>query len=253
MNEALGLRPLTARSVVASLLLGTAGGTLPVGLLVETATLFGIEEGTTRTALSRMVDRGEATVAGGAYTLAGRLAQRAARQAVGRRPPRTAWRGEWHTVLVAADRRPASERAALRNTMAAARFGALRDGVWMRPNTLPPPLPAGCHVLTGRLDADDDPVALARQLWDLEAWSAHAGRLRRAMAPTVRALDGGDVDALAPGFMVAAAVLRHINADPLLPAALLPARWPGADLRAEYDRYERAFQAVLRTWYRKRR
>ncbi len=35
-------------------------------------------------------------------------------------------------------------------------------------------------------------------------------------------------DDLAPGFVLSAAVLRHLQADPLLPAELLPDGWPGA-------------------------
>ena len=38
-----------------------------------------------------------------------------------------------------------------------------------------------------------------------------------------------------PGrFVVAAAMVRHLLADPMLPAELLPADWPGARLRAAY-------------------
>jgi phenylacetic acid degradation operon negative regulatory protein len=44
--------------------------------------------------------------------------------------------------------------------------------------------------------------------------------------------------------------LRHFQADPLLPDALLPARWPGPELRHEYDDFDRAYRAVLRRWLR---
>ena len=65
-----------------------------------------------------------------------------------------------------------------------------------------------------------------------------------------RAHDGHDTRALAPGFVMSAAVLRHFQADPLLPSELLPARWPGAALRDEYDRFDAAYRAVLREWFR---
>jgi phenylacetic acid degradation operon negative regulatory protein len=45
-------------------------------------------------------------------------------------------------------------------------------------------------------------------------------------------------------------VLRHLQADPLLPAELLPARWPGSALRADYDRYDAAYRSTLRAWFR---
>ena len=52
--------PLTARSVLASVLLGTDPPWLPTPLLVRTTALFGISEGSTRTALSRLVAAGDA-------------------------------------------------------------------------------------------------------------------------------------------------------------------------------------------------
>jgi phenylacetic acid degradation operon negative regulatory protein len=50
---------------------------------------------------------------------------------------------------------------------------------------------------------------------------------------------------------VSAAVLRHFQADPLLPEELLPREWPGTALRAEYDRFDDAYRAVLRDWFRR--
>ena len=84
----------------------------------------------------------------------------------------------------------------------------------------------------------------------MAAWSTHARDLRTAMRREQSRLDSGDVDALAPGFVTSAAVLRHLQADPLLPAELLPARWAGAALRAEYDRYDAAYRHLLRHWFR---
>ena len=52
---------LTARSVIASTLLGTEPPRLPGRVLVRVGELFGITEGTIRTALSRMVASGELT------------------------------------------------------------------------------------------------------------------------------------------------------------------------------------------------
>jgi phenylacetic acid degradation operon negative regulatory protein len=57
-------------------------------------------------------------------------------------------------------------------------------------------------------------------------------------------------DALAPGFELSAAVLRHLQADPLLPEDLLPARWPGTRLRAVYDDWDARYRTTLRAWSR---
>ena len=59
-------------------------------------------------------------------------------------------------------------------------------------------------------------------------------------------------DDLAAGFVLAAAVVRHLAADPLLPPSLLPARWPGDDLRATYDTWVADYQRVLADWHRSR-
>ena len=40
---------------------------------------------------------------------------------------------------------------------------------------------------------------------------------------------------------------------PAPPRRLLPAGWPGAALRADYDEYDTAFKAVWRAWYREQR
>ena len=52
---------LTARSVIASTLLGTDPPVLSGRILVRAAALFGITEGAARVALSRMVAAGELT------------------------------------------------------------------------------------------------------------------------------------------------------------------------------------------------
>jgi phenylacetic acid degradation operon negative regulatory protein len=93
---------------------------------------------------------------------------------------------------------------------------------------------------------DDDPATLAAELWDLEGWAAGAEELRRRLA-------AADPAELADGFVLSADVLRHLQADPLLPAELLPPDWPGAALRAEYDRFDAAYRAVLGDWFRQNR
>lgn len=248
-------RPLTARSVVLSTLLGTQPPVLPVAVLVRAGELFGITEGTIRTALSRMAASGEVEADDGAYRLAGRLLERQARQEASRAAATRAWRADrnqWRFAFVTSERRAAADRAGLREAMRQARLAELREGVWLRPDNLSwrPGAVVGEQCLVAVGSPEGDPARLAASLWDLEGWAARAVALRRALADTRGALDAQDPRALAPGFVLSADVLRHFQADPLLPDPLLPEGWPGAALRAEYRAWDDAYRALLRTWWR---
>jgi phenylacetic acid degradation operon negative regulatory protein len=253
--------PLTARSVIASNLLGMANPALPARVLVRASALFGISEGTTRVALSRMVAAGELVVEDGIYRLSGRLLERRREQEAGRHPNLRPWDGSWRIGLVQGQGRSPAARAELRTAMSRLRFAELREGVWLRPDNLDAAYPADgstsarvaraqCRWLTGRLDADDDAVVLAERLWALEAWTSRAESLIGRMADTQGDLERADMSVLAPCFILSAAVVRHIRADPLLPPTLLPRGWPGTRLRRAYDRYEATYTRLLRVWLR---
>lgn len=245
-----GVRSLTARSAVASTLLGVDPPRLPAAHLVEAGRLFGIAEGTTRVALSRMVAAGELSADGGSYRLVGRLLERRARQDQSRTPPLKEWSGAWVMAVVASGRRDAETRAELRRAAEALRLAELREGVWMRPDNLDEQrLREAMVVLTNQCDLfsvapEGGPAGLSARLWDLPAWVAEAGALEEDMGPVIDRLDSQETPALGPAFLLGAAVLRHLLADPLLPDALLPDQWPGADLRTLYDRYLAAYQTL---------
>jgi phenylacetic acid degradation operon negative regulatory protein len=223
-------RPLTARSVLASALLGTEPPELPVARLIAIAGLFGLSSNRTRVALSRMAANGEVDAVDGRYRLAGRLLDRQARQRQSRAAHRRPWDGRWTTVVVRERGRPAAERTEARRHFMAARLAELREGVWLRPANLGVALPPALEGGVVRLDAApaDGGADLAASLWDLAAWAERADRLRRRLA----ALEVSDDRMLAPGFVLSASVLRHFQADPLLPDELLPPGWPGSALRA---------------------
>ncbi|MFF2921304.1 PaaX family transcriptional regulator C-terminal domain-containing protein [Streptomyces celluloflavus] len=241
---ALALRPLTARSIVLSTLLGHHPPRLPARALVRVGELFGIAEGTVRVALSRMVAAGDLLQRDGSYGLTARLLARQTRQDASRSPRTRPWGGgrgeEWEIAVVAtAERRPAAERTALRQAMADLRLAELREGSWLRPANLDRPRPAvateQCTWFTGT--PDDDPAALVRRLWDLDGWAERARAL-------LTALDRAGTPA--DRFTVAAAVLRHLLADPLLPGGLLPPDWPGDALRLRYAAFETELRELLR-------
>jgi phenylacetic acid degradation operon negative regulatory protein len=139
-------------------------------------------------------------------------------------------------------------RAKRRSALAFARLAELREGIWMRPDNLEvrldPEVQRDSTVLSAR--PEEDPCGLASRLWDVEAWAGRACRLMGRMAdrpPT------GPSD-LAPGFELSASVLRHLQADPLLPVELLPAGWPGGVLREQYDDWDARYRSILEKWGR---
>ena len=251
MTQPRNTNSLTARSVIASTLLGTEPPRLPGRVLVQVGALFGITEGTIRTALSRMVAGGELTPEDGAYQLSGpRLLERQTRQTASRRATRHRWQGAWVMAIVVSERRSAEARAELRAALESARLSELREGVWLRPDNIEVTWPAVVDEQCTIVHARDVDPALVTRLWPLDDWARTANELRADMARLVEPLEGHDTSALANGFVVSAAVLRHFQADPLLPDEVLPRGWPGAALREDYDRFDRAYRALLREYFR---
>jgi phenylacetic acid degradation operon negative regulatory protein len=177
----------------------------------------------------------------GRYRLSPRLMDRRRRQDESRRDPRLPWDGSWAFVIVTADRRSAAERAELRAAMAELRYAELREGVWLRPANLPPAVHRAidehCQRWAARPQGELDVVP--GELWPLAEWADRA-----------RALGGAldDDGSLAERFMVSAAALHHLLADPLLPDDLLPAEWPGPALRHDFDRFYATYQADLQRY-----
>jgi phenylacetic acid degradation operon negative regulatory protein len=256
----LQLRPLTARSVILSVLLGSHPPLLPVRAVVRTGELFGISEGTTRVALSRLAADGDVVADQGHYCLSDRLVARQRRLDEGLVPATRPWRGGWEVGVLASDARSQADRAAVRAQLEALRLAELRPGVWIRPANLRRPWPASLDGQAWRFDAhpyDAEPHQahphqngkasreLVDALWNVEDWARRAETLLAAFKNS---------DEPPRRFVIAAAVLRHLQADPLLPPGLLPPRWPGRRLRAAYDGYVAELQSMLQQeWIRGRR
>lgn len=248
-------RPLTARSVIASTLLGVDPPRLPTLALVRSGELFGLSEGATRTALSRMAAAGDVEADGSAYRLAGPLLERHARQQAARGAATRPWDGTWELALVADGRRPAAERARLRAAARRLRLAEVREGCWGRPDNLDPDRsPAERAVVTAQCltvrDArPDDPAAFVAA-FDPGTWAGTARRLLAQMGRAQPTLDRREPAALADTFRLDAAVVRHLLADPALPAELEPPDWPAALLRAAFADFDAGFKATWRAWYR---
>jgi phenylacetic acid degradation operon negative regulatory protein len=244
--EDLGIRPLNARSLVLSVLLGLPTPRLAATSTARLAELFDIAPGTMRTAISRMLAAGELTSVDGGYELGGPLVERKAAQDIGRRPAGDAWDGTWWVVTVTSPNRQLATRRDFRTAMANARMGELRPDTWLRPANLAGPRgDAGTIVVRGPVDGEDGST-LAARLWDLDGIARRCAALRDAIDRDVDELAGGAPAAVTRGIMLAAAVVHFLRAEPLLPAALTPDGWATDDLREQYAAYDRALGRTLR-------
>jgi phenylacetic acid degradation operon negative regulatory protein len=252
-------RPLSARSLIASLLLRTRPPSMRGARLVQWCGLFGVAQGTTRVALSRMVERGELRTADGVYELAGRVQGRRTAQDWSLEPELGRWHGAWRVAVVGPAPRNAVDRAALRDAMRRMRFALLREGVWTRPDNLPRAsapteswkiADGQCSWWAGRPEGDAQ--ALAAELFDDTDWARRAEALTTRLADITNALVAPDHGSLADGFVAGAAALAHIRADPLLPRELAADPDAGDALRGAYGTYETAFSGALREWFQQR-
>ncbi|KQY58792.1 hypothetical protein ASD11_03930 [Aeromicrobium sp. Root495] len=227
----LGVRPLTARSAILSVLLGAHPPEAAGSSIVRWGRGVGVSEQAVRVALTRMVATGDLEREDSVYRLSERLLARQRRQdrALELRP--VAWDGTWHMAVVTAVGADAARRADVRQRMLADRFGELREGVWARPANLGwqpgPDLSSSLEVFTATPDGLSA-GGLSASLFDLDSWAGTARDLSTALEAS---------DDLAERIAVAAAIVRHLVTDPLLPPELQPSDWPGPELHATYAQF----------------
>ena len=192
VRELIGDRPLSARSVLASALLGSDEARLTVANLVAVASLFGISDGAARTCLWRMVSNGELTGDDGSYALAGRLLERRQRvDEASRIDDVGGWDGTWELAIVSVERRTAADRLELRKAALALHLADFREGVWIRPDNLDPQrLSASRAVLDRQCThfhgaATDITADKMRSLFALDGWADDARALIDAMEPAL--------------------------------------------------------------------
>lgn len=222
--------PLPARSVVLSLMLGAHPDRMTTAEIIGAAEYFGISGSTMRVALSRAAAAGDLLRLEDGYELSDRLRARQHHQDEGVEDIGSSWDGSWEMAVVVVTGRSVADRTALRVELATARLAELREGVWMRPANLRRPREYGCNPVLDSFMVKpvEDPVALAARLWDLAGWVRRGEDLLAGFSVTDPALR----------LATAAAIVRHLNADPLLPSALVPQGWPGTRLRQAYRDYQ---------------
>jgi phenylacetic acid degradation operon negative regulatory protein len=134
----------------------------------------------------------------------------------------------------------------------------LREGVWTRPDNLPraaapvdawATADAQCRWWSARPDAGS--ADLAARGFAPEAWAERAETLRAHLVASTRMVSAGEGAQIADAFVVGAATLAHVRADPLLPVELCGDDWPGDALRSAYRKYQSTFSGALRDWFRK--
>lgn len=215
---------------------------VPGPCLIDLLQQLGMGESAARTMLSRQTRRGQLTSTRHArvavYRLAGAYRERFQRIRLADEP--AGWTGAFELIMydIGEDRR--RDRDALREQAAAAGFGAVRPGVliglsdpadWCRPWLDRDDL----FIRAGRL-ACTEPVAadLADRAWNL---TATAPRMRAFVARTKRVRSAAErrPNDTSYAFTAFAEVMReftwlHLEI-PMLPPAITPTGWPGAEIQ----------------------
>lgn len=238
------LEPLSPRSIVLSVLLGSHPPRMPVGRILEFTSLFDLADGAVRTALSRMVAAGDLVNHDSDYQLSDRLLERQTQQDAGRAEPPPSWDGTWWTVAVVRDRRSMAERRAFRAGAIGSRLGELRPDVWLRPANIDIATTLADALITRGPMVVGDGRRLVAQLWDLDDLRSRSTAHEHALDAAFRRLHERDDRALADAFVVLAAAQRFLRVEPQLPHELIPSSHPPA-VRARYAEAVEAFRTRL--------
>ena len=240
-------RPLRGGSLIVTIF-GDAimprGGAVTLSSLISLAAPFGLNERLVRTAAARLAKEGwlEGRRAGkrSEYHLSPDGRERfaaATRRIYG--AAETAWSGRWTVIVL--PRMRAAERKELKEELIWRGFGEFSANVFAHPEMdsrslglegAPARLLAQAIVFDARLADDDAPQRLVGLGWDLEDLGARYRRFAQRFERVLTALR--EPRALEPRdcFIVRTLLIHeyrrlHLR-DPLLPARLLRADWPGA-------------------------
>jgi phenylacetic acid degradation operon negative regulatory protein len=261
-------RPLRGGSLLVTIFgdaIAPRGGAVTLGSLIDLARPFGLAERLVRTSVARLAAEGwlAATRHGrrSEYRLTGhgrKLFAEATRRIYGVNP--SSWDGQW-TLAVLPPSGGRSLRAAfgnrrnLREELRWLGFGQLSPGVYAHPAcTLEEArgwlATLGCanHSWLFK-SATEGPAAdrrLAAEGWNLTEIARRYRRFRDTFAPVEAAAHESDALSTQPAFLVRTLLIHeyrkiHLQ-DPLLPPALLPAQWAGAEA---YELTAKLYAAVF--------
>lgn len=210
---------------------------LPVRLLVQAASVFGIAENSVRVAIVRLRAQGLLeSPERGAYCL-GPGARAMSHQIHGWESVSSRlsnWDGSWIAVFTADLSR--TDRPALRRRLRALRylgFEELRSGLFLRPNNLKPGICGVRHELVAlglekeapifRLDSlADSQEDRARKLWDTPRLERTYGEMQTELTGSLERLERLPLEeSVREAFLLGREGIRTIVLDPLLPGPLV--------------------------------
>ncbi len=239
-------RPLRAGSLIVTLF-GDAimprGGAISLGSLITLSEPFGLNERLVRTATTRLAKDGwlEGRRMGklSEYHLSRDGRERFA-EATRRiyNAPEAEWSGRWTVVVLPPMR--AADRKALREELLWRGFGALSAQVFAHPEPDSRSITSARQgsgalskviVFDARLSDDDAPQRLVSLGWDLadlgRRYQRFVARFERVLASLQAARDQDPRASFVIRSLLIHEYRRLHLRDPLLPARLLPAAWPG--------------------------
>ena len=212
------------------------GGSVWLGTLLEFFKSIDIDSGVVRTAMSRLAADGwlerDKVGRNSFYRLAGKGRQTfdaATRHIYDPQPAE--WTGRFELLLIGNGEDRDASREALKN----AGFGSPLPGVWVAPSGVPIPGEAASAIRLEVSAEDDSGRRLLSESWPLHRTADAYLKFMKTFAP-LRASVGrrermSDIDAFTARILLIHHYRRVVLRDPLLPAALLPADWPGRAAR----------------------
>jgi phenylacetic acid degradation operon negative regulatory protein len=248
-----GMRP-SPKSLILDLLSTLAGGTMPVGALVQAGRLFELAENSTRVALARLLASGQVERdERGRYRLGGRAAPVDRQVHAWRRleDRLTPWDGSWVGACAGAVEGGSRARA-----LRLLGFRELAPGLEVRPQNLH----GGANAVREELrqlglgDAlvfeltglDLATQLRATRLWDVEELRRTYLTCRAELEDSrKRLVAAGEREGMVESYIVGGRVIRQLAFDPLLPEPILPAAERDALVEAmrRYDQLGRAHWA----------
>jgi phenylacetic acid degradation operon negative regulatory protein len=239
-------RPLRGGSLLVTILgdaIAPRGGKIALSSLIELARPFGLTERLVRTSIGRLAQQtwvsAERSGRSSFYSLTsfGKARFAEATQRIYGTVP-TSWDGEWTLIVVPTSLK--SQRDSLREELAWLGFGQIATGVFAHPTHKEATVRArlaelesagALIVLQGARLAPTSDTNLVAIGWDF----ADLARRYRRFASTFSPLEALPSTPLtgASAFILRTLLLHEYRKiqlrDPLLPTALLPQNWPGAD------------------------